>query len=64
MCNICQRTICAPRCPNAEYKIIGACAQCHSLIGSDEEYYIDDDDNVFCDMDCAADFYGIRMYEG
>lgn len=60
MCAICQREICPPRCPNADYRQVGSCAQCRTDITSDEEYYTDDSGNIFCDMDCAMDYYGIK----
>ncbi len=63
MCNICQRTVCVPRCPNAGRGVVGACSQCHSDIESDEEFYTDDSGNLFCDIDCAADYYGIKVCE-
>lgn len=43
---------------------IGRCADCGKLIyDTNTSVYIDADDNYFCDLACALNFYGIHMAE-
>ena len=60
MCDVCGQAPCANRCPNHEDRIIGTCATCGKDIWDYYERYTDYDGNLFCDEDCAKDFYGIR----
>lgn len=60
MCEICGRTPCHPRCPNAEDIIIGVCAQCQADLCEGDRVWQDADGNLFCDRDCALEYYGIE----
>ncbi len=63
MCEICRRNPCASGCPNGADEIIGECAQCNEEIKAGYEYCKDGEDNLFCALDCALDYYGIEEME-
>ena len=60
MCSICKSNPCRSSCPNSVAEIIGYCAQCHEEIEAGYEYCKDTEDNLFCELDCALDYYGIE----
>ena len=60
MCSICYSNPCRAGCPNSVSEIIGQCAQCRREIESDERFFTDSLSNIFCDEQCAAEYYGIR----
>lgn len=61
MCEICLRTPCHPRCPNAkEPKIIGRCEYCGDPIYEGYEHWVDDEGNKYDSRTCAELYYGIR----
>lgn len=59
MCDICGRTPCHPRCPNAIENPIGHCSECGAPIITTYDYYTDNEDNIFCSEDCYIKYYGI-----
>lgn len=59
MCDICRSSPCDPRCPNAETQKY-FCANCDELITDDDEPYIDGEQNSFCSLYCALDYYDIK----
>lgn len=64
MCNYCGRHPHDCRCPNApEPKIRGHCDRCGEELREDYEYYIDEEDNLFCSEDCALKYHGIKSRE-
>ena len=63
MCEICGISPRHPRCPNSGDTLIGVCAQCHTEIyGCDKVWGVweDADGNLFCERDCALEYYGIK----
>ena len=63
MCEICHRTPCLNRCPNAEVIIRGYCEMCGEELREDYEYYTDNEGNKFCSDDCALEYHGIKSEE-
>ncbi len=64
MCEVCLRTPCHPRCPNAkESKIVGECKHCGEPIYDGSEYWTDDDNNIYESRVCAELYYGIRQID-
>lgn len=65
MCEICRSNPCDPMCPNsdAEPAIIGICEQCKSEINAANIYAVDDEDNMFCNEECAKKYHGIKERE-
>ena len=63
MCEICLRTPCHPRCPNAEEKVIGKCEYCGDPICDGYEYWIDGEGNKYDSRTCAELYYGIRQMD-
>ena len=63
MCEICRRTPCDCRCPNAEVVepyTIGTCENCDGSIYSNNTYWTDIECNKFCSRDCAHEYYGLQ----
>lgn len=56
MCEICHRTPCDPRCPNAsEPRVVGLCTNCgHEIYEGDDGYYVNDE--WWCE-ECMNDCY-------
>lgn len=66
MCEICRQTPCHNMCPNAdEPKIIGHCdnVNCGEPLREDYTFFTDNDDNMFCSLNCALAYYGIHEEE-
>lgn len=64
MCEHCRQNPCHPRCPNADDpEIKGVCAMCGKKLRADYTYVEDNDGNVFCEEDCAIEYYGIEEKE-
>ena len=65
MCELCLRTPCSSRCPNAKLpRLIGYCDYCGKEIRNDgTERYTDSNRNCFCSFECAVDFHGICEQE-
>ena len=43
---------------------IARCVECGELIYDDsQEVYMDNDQNYFCSLECALNFYGIHLAE-
>lgn len=64
MCNICMRNPCLSRCPNASQPIyIGECLVCGEKLREDYEFYTDNINNMFCSLECACDYHGIKSKE-
>lgn len=66
MCVVCNRTPCHPACPNAADVTVDGCTTCFVDIKAANTYYKDDNGNLFCSLDCALEYYGIKEthYEG
>ena len=63
MCEICRRTPCDCRCPNAEQHqstAIDKCCKCNKILDSNYTYWIDIECNKFCSRDCAHEYYGLQ----
>ncbi len=67
MCDICHRTPCDPRCPNApEPTAVYTCKHCgEAITDGDECYELDGDyyhEDCFCDnaVDILVDVFGAR----
>ncbi len=52
MCDVCSKTPCMDRCPNAVHEAIHWCCLCDSEIYEGEDY-LDLDDGPVC-MDCVS----------
>ncbi len=64
MCEMCRRSPCHPRCPNADPpKVIGQCVQCGQDLTADYTYYSDADGNLYCSKECALDYIGVTEEE-
>ena len=68
MCEICHRTPCHPRCPNAdEPAVVCLCANCGDEIHEgDEVYNINDElwcENCVRDCHCTAEYTGFNCYD-
>ena len=47
-----------------EQQPIGRCAECGELIYDDsDEIYLDNEQNYFCGIECALNFWGIHKAE-
>ena len=45
-------------------RLFGYCENCGEQVDSSyDEYYIDDDGNVFCSTECCFEYYGITKVE-
>lgn len=64
MCRLCGREPCLPRCPNAINKCIGRCDTCGEAIYDGDECYIDEQSNLYCSLQCALKYYGIKIFDG
>ena len=53
----------SPRDPNWNGKVLCECAECGGEIYKEYEFVIDDEENYFCDDDCAMKFHGIRTVD-
>lgn len=65
MCDLCMKTPCHPRCPNAEIPPYYMCVQCGDVIDG-SCYYKDNEYNFFCCESCALEFHGVELeyYDG
>ena len=59
MCNVCNQTPCADRCPNKVLKVVAWCVECGEPIYEGDEYYLMMDEDPVC-CDCAS--YYIRKF--
>ena len=49
---------------NEEIRVFGYCEECGVKITDDiEEYYCDDEGNVFCSCECILEHFGIYRIE-
>lgn len=47
-----------------EIRVFGYCKNCDDAVTDDgEEYYVTDDGEVFCCVECAMEYYGITKIE-
>lgn len=47
-----------------EVRVFGYCKNCDDKVTDDyEEYYITDDGEVFCCIECMMEYYGITKIE-
>lgn len=60
MCEYCLKSPHDCRCPNAQIEFIGNCAECGEPISTAYEYYIDNENNLFCREECAIAYHGIK----
>lgn len=59
MCEVCRKTPCDYRCPNAdEPKIL--CKNCDKILTVDDETYRDAMCNEFCSLKCALEWHDIE----
>lgn len=47
----------------AQIRIVGGCAMCRTPIMNSDVYCKDNQGSVFCDLECAAAFYGVSVVE-
>lgn len=47
-----------------EVRIFGYCENCGDAVtDEDEEYYVNDDGEVFCCFECMLEYYGVTKIE-
>ena len=60
MCEICQRIVCPPGCPNYDQKLYGWCDHCSSPIYVGDPHAVTTAEGlVFCSKWCFEDYYGL-----
>lgn len=61
MCEVCRKSPCDVRCPNAPEQIefVGNCEECGEPITTAYEYYRAPYDEIFCCEACALRHYDI-----
>ena len=48
-----------------EIRILGCCMECGEKITDDiEEYYCDEEGNLFCSHECILEHFGLQVMEG
>ena len=47
-----------------EIRVFGYCENCGNKVTDElEEYFVNDDGEVFCDVSCLCEYYGVTKVE-